>query len=81
MTYLVNYLILSELLMIIYIYINSGEIRKSYIKFESKRGGKPTSNWYMVYVLSHILKAPLLCPHLVLLFLLNGGMLITEDGE
>ena len=79
MTYLIKYLILSELLMFLFILINNGEVKKSYLSFESRRGDKPTSLWYTVYLLSYVLKAPFYCPYISLLILLNGGVLITDD--
>jgi len=79
MTYLINYLILSELLMLIFLLINREEVKKSYLSFEGRRGDEPTSLWYTVYILSHILKAPFYCPYISLLILLNGGVLITDD--
>ena len=79
MTYLINYLILSELLMFLFLIINKDEVRKSYLSFEGRRGDKPTSLWYTVYVLSNVLKAPLYCPYISLLILLNGGILITDN--
>lgn len=79
MTYIINYLIISELLMFLFLIINKGEVRKSYLSFESRRGDEPTSLWYTVYILSHVLKAPLYCPYISLLILLNGGVLITDD--
>ena len=79
MTYLINYLIISELLMFLFLLINKGEVRKSYLSFEGRRGDEPTSLWYTVYILSHVLKAPFYCPYISLLILLNGGVLITDD--
>ena len=79
MTYLINYLIISELLMFLFLIINRGEVRKSYLSFEDRRGDEPTSLWYTVYILSHVLKAPFYCPYISLLILLNGGVLITDN--
>ena len=79
MTYLINYIIISELLMFLFLIINKEEVKKSYLSFEDRRGDKPTSLWYTVYILSHVLKAPLYCPYISLLILLNGGTLITDD--
>jgi len=79
MTYLINYLIISELLMFLFLIINKEEVRKSYLSFECRRGDEPTQKWYTIYILSHVLKAPLYCPYISLLILLNGGILITDD--
>ena len=79
MTYLINYLIISELLMFLFLIINKDEVKKSYLSFEGRRGNEPTQLWYTVYVLSHVLKAPFYCPYISLLILLNGGVLITDD--
>jgi hypothetical protein len=65
--------------MFLFLIINKDEVRKSYLSFEGRRGDKPTSLWYTVYVLSHVLKAPLYCPYISLLILLNGGILITDN--
>jgi len=72
------YLICSEVLMMFFLMINSEEIRKSYISFEGRRGGVPSSGWYTFYVLTHILKAPLLAPYISILMLLNGGKLLSD---
>jgi hypothetical protein len=79
MTYLINYLILSEILMLIFLLINKSEVKKSYLSFEGRRGDEPTSLWYTIYLLSYVLKAPFYCPYISLLILLNGGVLITDD--
>ena len=65
--------------MFLFLIINRGEVRKSYLSFEDRRGDEPTSLWYTVYIISHVLKAPFYCPYISLLILLNGGVLITDD--
>jgi len=77
---LIPYLICSEILMMFFLIINSDEIRKSYILFEGKRGGVPSSGWYTVYVLIHTLKAPFLAPYITILMLLNGGKLLPDEN-
>ena len=76
---LLTYLICSEIIMMIFLLINTEEIRKSYISFEEKRNGTPTSGWYTFYILTHVLKAPFLAPSIAVLILLNGGKLLPED--
>ena len=77
---LIPYLVCSEILMIFFLIINSEEIRKSYILFESKRDGIPSSGWYTIYVLIHALKAPFLAPYIAILILLNGGKLLPDEN-
>jgi|TARA_R110000824_G_scaffold27124_3_gene92504 hypothetical protein len=77
---LTTYLICSEILMMFFLMINSEEIRKSYISFEDKRNGVPSGGWYTFYILTHILKAPLLAPYIGILMLLNGGKLLPDEN-
>ena len=77
---LTTYLICSEILMMFFLMINSEEIKKSYISFEDKRNEVPSGNWYTFYILTHILKAPLLAPYIVILILLNGGKLLPDEN-
>ena len=77
---LTTYLICSEILMMFFLMINSEEIKKSYLSFEDRRGGVPSEGWYTFYVLTHILKAPLLAPYIGILMLLNGGKLIPDEN-
>jgi len=74
-----TYLICSEILMMFFLMINSNEIKKSYVSFEGRRGSIPSGGWYTVYILIHLLKAPLLSPYIGTLMLLNGGKLVPED--
>ena len=73
---LLTYLIISQILMFAFLLINEKSVRESYLSFEEKREGTPTSNWYGVYVFTHILKAPFLAPMILILILLNGGKLV-----
>ena len=70
---LLVYLIVSQILMFTFLVINEKSVRESYLSFEEKREGIPTSNWYGFYVFTHILKAPFLAPMILILILLNGG--------
>ena len=74
--YIIPYLTVSQILMFVFLLINEKSIRDGYLSFESKRGGNPTSTWYGVYIFTHILKAPLLAPMILILILLNYGKLI-----
>ena len=56
--------------------INENSIREGYEKFESKRGDEPTNKWYTFYILTHVLKAPILAPMIFILIFLNGGKLV-----
>jgi len=76
---IITYLIISLILMGGFLIINEKEIRKSYVKFENKRNESPTNGWYTFYILTHVLKAPILAPSIALLVLLNGGKLLPED--
>ena len=77
---LTTYLICSEILMMFFLMINSEEIKKSYLSFEERRDGVPSGGWYTFYILTHILKAPLLAPYIGILMLLNGGKLIPDEN-
>ena len=74
--YILSYLIVSQLLMFVFLIINEDSIRNGYLSFEGGRGDNPTSKWYIVYIISHIIKAPLLAPMIIVLILLNGGKLV-----
>ncbi len=77
---LTTYLIISEILMMFFLFINTEEIKKSYLSFEEKRNGVPSDGWFTFYIVTHILKAPLLAPYIGVLMLLNGGKLLPEDN-
>jgi|TARA_R110002124_G_scaffold52123_2_gene150258 hypothetical protein len=62
--------------MFVFLIINEDGIRNSYLSFESGRGDSPSTKWYIFYVISHIIKAPLLAPMILILILLNGGKLV-----
>jgi hypothetical protein len=66
--------------MMFFLFINTEEIKKSYLSFEERRSGVPSDGWYTFYIITHILKAPLLAPYIALLMLLNGGKLIPDDN-
>jgi len=74
--YILSYLIVSQLLMFVFLIINEDSIRNSYLSFESRRTDSPTTKWYILYIISHIIKAPLLAPMIIVLILLNGGKLV-----
>lgn len=74
--YIIPYLIVSQILMFVFLLINEKNIRESYLSFESKRGDNPTSKWYGFYIFTHVLKAPLLAPMILILLLLNFGKLV-----
>jgi len=74
--YILSYLIVSQILMFVFLIINEDGIRNSYLSFESRRGDSPSTKWYIFYVISHIIKAPLLAPMILILILLNGGKLV-----
>ena len=74
--YIIPYLIVSQILMFVFLIINEDSIREGYEKFESKRGDEPTNKWYTFYILTHVLKAPILAPMIFILIFLNGGKLV-----
>ena len=74
--YILSYLIVSQILMFVFLIINEDGIRNSYLSFESKRNDSPTTKWYILYVMSHIIKAPLLAPMILILIMFNGGKLV-----
>tara|TARA_R100001163_G_C5063058_1_gene200255 strand:+ start:2005 stop:2241 length:237 start_codon:yes stop_codon:yes gene_type:complete len=74
--YIIPYLIVSQILMFVFLIINEDSIREGYEKFESRRGDELSSKWYTFYILTHILKAPILAPMIFILILLNGGKLV-----
>jgi len=74
--YIIPYLIISQILMFVFLVINEDTIRGGYLSFESRRGDNPSTKWFILYIISHILKAPLLAPMILVLILFNGGKLI-----
>jgi len=74
--YIIPYLIVSQILMFVFLLINEKDIYSGYLSFESRRGDEPTNKWYVFYIISHILKAPILAPMILILILLNGGKLV-----
>ena len=73
---LVPYLIISQILMFVFLTINEKSIHEGYLSFENRRGDTPTTKWYIFYIITHILKAPLLSPLILILLLMNGGKLV-----
>tara|TARA_R100001377_G_C3128256_1_gene88390 strand:+ start:54 stop:287 length:234 start_codon:yes stop_codon:yes gene_type:complete len=76
MEYLIGYLILSLIVMVLFVETNKKQILKNYLNFENRYNRQPTNGWYNFYIFTHFLKAPLLCPMIVLLILGNGGKII-----
>jgi|TARA_R110000744_G_C19325948_1_gene558057 hypothetical protein len=76
MEYLIGYLILSLIVMVLFVEVNKKQILKNYLNFENRYDRQPTNGWYNFYIFTHFLKAPLLCPMIVLLILGNGGKII-----
>jgi len=74
--YIIPYLIVSQILMFVFLLINEKDIRNGYLSFESKRGDSPSSKWYVFYIITHVLKAPILAPMILVLIVLNGGKLV-----
>ena len=74
--YIIPYLIASQILMFVFLLINEKDIYSGYLSFESRRGDEPTNMWYTFYIITHIIKAPLLAPMIFILILLNNGKLI-----
>jgi hypothetical protein len=62
--------------MFVFLLINEKDIRNGYLSFESKRGDSPSSKWYVFYIMTHVLKAPILAPMILVLIVLNGGKLV-----
>lgn len=76
LTYIITYLIISQILMIIFLQVNKKEITQQYLESEKKRGTDPTQLWLNIYIFVHLIKAPVLAPMIFLLILGNGGKLI-----
>jgi len=76
LTFLLTYLIISQILMIIFLQVNKEEITQQYLDSEKKRRAEPTQWWLNIYIFVHLLKAPVLAPMIFLLILGNGGKLI-----
>jgi hypothetical protein len=76
LTYLISYLILSQILMLIFLQVNKEEITEQYLESEKKRATEPTQWWLNIYIFVHLIKAPVLAPMIFLLILGNGGKLI-----
>ena len=76
MEYLIGYLILSVIVMVLFIEVNKKQLLENYLNFEKKGERNPSNRWYNFYIFTHFLKAPILCPMIVLLILGNGGKLI-----
>jgi len=74
--YIISYLIISQILMFVFLLINEKDIYGGYLSFESRRGDEPTNRWYVFYIITHILKAPILAPMILVLLLLNAGKLV-----
>ena len=75
MEYLIGYLILSLIVMVLFVEVNKEQLQENYLDFEDKYNRKPSNGWYNFYF-THFLKAPLLCPMIILLILGNGGKII-----
>jgi hypothetical protein len=76
LTYLISYLILSQILMLIFLQVNKEEITEQYLESEKKRATEPTQWWLNIYIFVHLIKAPVLAPMIFILILGNGGKLI-----
>ncbi len=71
-----GYLVLSVILMIIFIEINKEQLYEQYLEIEEEYSRKPSNKWFNLYIFTHFLKAPMLCPMIFLLILGNGGKLL-----
>ena len=76
MEYLIGYLILSVIVMVLFIEVNKKQLLENYLNFEKKGNGNPSNRWYNFYIFTHFLKAPILCPMIIVLILGNGGKII-----
>ena len=74
--YIIPYLVISQILMFVFLLINEKDIRSGYLSFESRRGETPTGKWYVFYIITHIIKAPILAPMILILIFLNFGKLL-----
>ena len=43
------------------------QLQENYLEIESERNEEPSTRWYNFYIFTHFLKAPLLCPYIILL--------------
>jgi|TARA_Y100001938_G_scaffold141870_1_gene212282 hypothetical protein len=59
-----------------FIIINQEQLQENYLEIESERNEEPSTRWYNFYIFTHFLKAPLLCPYIILLIIGNGGKII-----
>ena len=73
MEYLLGYLLLSLIIMVLFVEVNKKQLLENYLNFEKRYDRTPSNGWYNFYIFTHFLKAPLLCPMIVLLILGNGG--------
>ena len=76
MEYLLGYLLLSLIIMVLFVEVNKKQLLENYLNFEKRYDRTPSNGWYNFYIFTHFLKAPLLCPMIVLLILGNGGKII-----
>ncbi len=74
--YIISYIIVSILVMCGFIIINQEQLQENYLEIESERNEEPSTRWYNFYIFTHFLKAPLLCPYIILLIIGNGGKII-----
>ncbi len=73
MTYIITYILLSLIVMVFFVETNKEQLNKNYLSIEKERGEEPTQSWFNFYIVTHFIKAPFLCPLIILLILGNGG--------
>ena len=78
MNYIIGYLLVSQILMIIFLTINYQQMIKNYLDLEKEHKRQPSNGWFNFYILVHFLKAPLLAPLIFALVLRNGGKLLDD---
>jgi len=76
MEYILGYLLLSMIIMIVFIELNKKVLYNQYMELEGEHKREPSEWWFNFYILTHFLKAPFLCPMILLLMLSNGGKII-----
>lgn len=76
MEYILGYLLLSLVVMVLFIEVNKKVLYNQYVELEAENKRDPSEGWFNFYILTHFLKAPFLCPMILLLILSNGGKII-----
>ena len=74
--YIIGYITISLVVMVGFVLINQKQLQEQYLELEEENGGTPTNKWYNFYIFTHFLKAPFLCPLIIMLIFRNGGKML-----